>query len=69
MPLILAEVEKEYEIVRLSGTAQVRQHLADLGFHAGGRVKAVSRSGNGMIVNIKGARVALGRELANRIYV
>lgn len=69
MPIAFAEPGKEYGITRLGGTVELRQHLADLGFHVGGKVIVVSRNGEDLIVSVKGARVAVGRDLANKIYI
>ena len=69
MPLSLAETGKEYEIIRLGGSAEVKQHLADLGFHVGGTIVVVSKNGNDLIVKVKEARVALGRDLVNKIFI
>lgn len=69
MPLKLADLNKEYEITRIGGTADVKQHLADMGFHVGAKVVVVSKAGESMIVSIKGSRVAVGRELATKIFV
>ncbi|MBQ3406217.1 MAG: ferrous iron transport protein A [Lachnospiraceae bacterium] len=69
MPLRLADLEKEYEIIRLGGSPDVKQHLADMGFHVGAKVTVVSRAGESVIVNIKGVRVAIGKELAGKIFV
>ena len=69
MPISLAETGTEYEISRLGGSAEVKQHLADLGFHVGGRIVVVSKNGEDLIVNAKGARVALGRDLANKVFI
>ena len=69
MPISLAETGKEYEIKRLAGTSEVRQHLADLGFHTGGKVIVVAKNGEDLIVNVKGARIAVGRDLVSKIYI
>lgn len=69
MPLRLADLEKEYEIIRIGGSADIKQHIADMGFHVGAKVMVLSRSGASVIVSIKGVRVAIGKELANKIFV
>ena len=69
MPISLAEAGKEYEISRLGGSSEVRQHLADLGFHVGGKIMIVSKNGKDLIVNVKGSRVALGRDLVHKVFV
>jgi ferrous iron transport protein A len=40
-----------------------------MGFHVGAKVTVVSRAGESVIVNIKGVRVAIGKELAGKIFV
>ena len=42
MPLALADIGEEYMIRRVSGNPEVRKHLGDLGFTAGGPVTVVS---------------------------
>lgn len=69
MPVFLAEPGNEYIISRLGGSAEVKQHLADLGFHTGGKLIVVSKNGEGLIINVKGARVAVGKDLANKIFI
>ncbi len=69
MPLTLAGIGEENTILRVGGNAEVRQHLCDLGFVAGGQVTVVSAIGGNLIVNVKESRVALDRELANKIMV
>ena len=43
--------------------------MENLGFVAGGTVTVVSQIGGNMIVNIKDSRVAIGKDMANRIMV
>ncbi|MBQ9608221.1 MAG: ferrous iron transport protein A [Lachnospiraceae bacterium] len=69
MPLTFADEREEKEIVRLAGTKEVRQHLADLGFSVGSKITVVSKIGQNMIVKVKGASIALSKELANKIMV
>ena len=68
-PLIYADVGKELEIRKISGSQAVRQHLADLGFVLGDAVIVVSRIGGNLIVKVKESRVAISREMAEKIYV
>jgi ferrous iron transport protein A len=43
--------------------------LEELGFVTGGVVTVVSEISGNMIVNVKGSRIAIGRELATHIFV
>ena len=69
MPLTIAELNKEYTIKRISGASEVRSHLENLGFVAGGTVTVISTVGGNLIVNVKGTRIALDRALAQKIFV
>lgn len=69
MPLTLADVGEENIIKRVSGRPEVKKHLEDLGFVAGSSVTVVSAISGNVIVNIKDSRVAVSREMAQKIMV
>lgn len=69
MPLIFAQAGEESIVKRVGGTPEVRQHLADLGFNAGTAVTVVSEIGGNVIVKVKESRVAISREMAQKIMV
>ena len=69
MPLIFAEVGQENMIRKIGGNPQVRAHLENLGFVCGGGVTVISATGGNLIVNVKGSRVAISKEMANKIMV
>lgn len=69
MPLNLAEPGEEMMIRRIGGSGETRQHLADMGFVAGGSVTLISALGGNIIVRVKESRVAVSAELARRIMV
>ena len=69
MPLILADTGEENIVKKVGGSAEVRQHLADLGFNVGTSVMVVSAIGGDVIVKVKESRVAISREMAQRIMV
>ena len=69
MPLNLATIGEEYTIQRLGGTPEVKKHLENLGFVSGGKVKVVNTVDGNLIVNVKETRVALSREMAQKIMV
>jgi ferrous iron transport protein A len=60
---------EEIKIQKIGGKDDVRRHLEELGFVAGGLVTVVSEISGNMIVNVKGSRIAIGRELATHIFV
>jgi ferrous iron transport protein A len=69
MPLILANAGETTTVKRIGGSAEVRQHLADLGFNVGTPVTVVSSIGGNVIVKVKESRVAISREMAQKIMV
>lgn len=69
MPLVLATVGTEYIIKKVGGNPEVKKHLEDLGFVAGGTVSVINTIGGNVIVNVKEARVAISREMAQKIMI
>lgn len=69
MPLLLADAGEEVMIRKIGGNPELKQHLADLGFVAGGSVTVISDINGNLIVNVKGSRVAISREMAGKIMV
>ena len=69
MPLVVADLDKEYIIRKIGGSPEVKKHLEDLGFVAGGTVTVVSSLNGNVIVKVKEARVAISEEMARRIMV
>lgn len=69
MPLALANVGEDNTILRIGGNPETKKHLENLGFVAGGNVKVISEMGGNLIVNVKESRIAISREMAQKIMV
>lgn len=69
MPLILSKAGEESVILRVGGSPEVRQHLNDLGFVAGTSVTVLNVIAGNLIVKVKESRVAISREMAQKIMV
>lgn len=69
MPLTLASIGEENIIKKIGGNPEVKKHLENLGFVAGGRVTVITAMGGSVIVNVKEARVAISKEMAQKIMV
>lgn len=69
MPLTLANSDEENIIRKIGGSAEVKKHLEDLGFVVGGSVTVISTISGNLIVNVKDSRVAISREMAQKIMV
>lgn len=69
MPLTLAKEGEPAIIHKIGGKEETRRFLENLGFVAGGMVTVVSQTGGNLIVNVKDARIAIGKDMANKILV
>ena len=68
MPLTMIDEGTPYTIQRIGGK-EIRRFLENLGFVPGAVVTVVSKAGGNVIVNIKESRVAIGKDMANKIMV
>ena len=69
MPLNLADTGEENIIRRVGGSPEMKKHLEDMGFVAGGAVTVMNTIGGNLIVKVKESRVAISKEMASRIMV
>ncbi len=69
MPLILADTGEENIIRRIGGSPEMKKHLEDLGFVAGGVVTVMNTIGGNLIVKVKESRVAISKEMASKIMI
>ena len=69
MPLIFAEPGEANLIKKVGGSHEVKQHLEDLGFVVGTPVTVITEIGGNVIVNVKEVRIAISREMAQRIMI
>lgn len=67
MPLTMARPGETIIIRKITGKDEVRQHLAELGFVVGSDVTVISEIAGNLILQVKGCRVALNRDMANRM--
>ncbi|MBO5032325.1 MAG: ferrous iron transport protein A [Lachnospiraceae bacterium] len=69
MPLSMVKEGEPNVIKKVGGKEETRRFLENLGFTTGGVVTVVSEIGGNIIVNIKDSRVAIGKDMANKIMV
>ncbi len=69
MPLTMLNAGETDTIKRVGGKEETRRFLENLGFVTGGNVTVISETGGSLIVNVKDSRVAIGKDMANRIMV
>ena len=69
MALTLAEIGEENRIKKIGGRQEVKAHLENLGFVVGGAVTVINTIGGNVIVNVKESRIAVSREMAQKIMI
>ena len=68
-PLTMVNPGEESIIRRVGGNPETRKFLESLGFVAGGSVAVISEINGNVIVNVKNSRVAVSKEMAQKIMV
>ena len=69
IPLTLAEVGEKNIIKKIGGKQEVKAHLENLGFVVGGAVTIINSIGGNVIVNVRDSRIAISKEMAQKIMV
>lgn len=69
MPLTFAQQGETRYIKHITAKDDAKRYLAGLGLVEGAAVTVVSHNGEDMILNVKGARIALGRNYTKRIMI
>lgn len=67
VPLAFLENGKVGTVVKVRGRDDQHHHLENLGFVVGAQVRVVSQIAGDLIVEVKGARVALSKSVAMKI--
>lgn len=69
MPLTIAKHGETNVIKKIGGKEETRRFLENLGFVVGGTVTVISETAGNMIVNVKDSRIAIGKDMANKIMI
>ena len=69
MPLTFANVGEENMIKRIGGNPETKKRLENLGFVAGGNVTIINEIAGNIIVNVKESRIAISKEMAQKIII
>ncbi|MCI8727333.1 MAG: ferrous iron transport protein A [Hungatella sp.] len=69
MPLSMVNAGEPSVVRKVGGKEETRRFLENLGFVNGAQVTIVSAANGNMIINVKDSRVAIGKDMANRIMV
>ncbi len=69
MPLSMVSDGEEFLVKKINGKEEVRRFLENLGFVAGAQVSLVSKISGNVIVQVKDSRIAISKEMAQKIIV
>lgn len=69
MPLTMVETGTPNTIKKVGGKEETKRFLENLGFVVGGIVTVISENSGNMIVNVKDSRIAIGKDMVNKIMV
>lgn len=69
MPLSRGENGKTYQVVKIAGRDETIKHINDLGLIVDSVVTMISVVSGNIILNVKGSRIGIGKELADKVTV
>ena len=67
IPLTAAKAGETVTIKKITGRDELRRHLAEMGFVVDDDFTVVNEMAGNLIVQVKDSRVALNKDMANRI--
>ena len=67
MPLSMVKKGEAGIIKKVGGKEEIRKFLANIGFVVGAAVTVISEIKGDIIVEVKDSRVAIGKDMANKI--
>ena len=69
MPLSMVKKGEANIIKKIGGKEDTKKFLGNIGFVVGAAVTVISEMKGNMIVEVKNSRVAIGKDMANKIIV
>lgn len=69
MPLILMKENERVEVIKLIGNEAIKKRLAELGFVAGATINIISNNDGDIILELKGSKLAITKEMSQKIIV
>lgn len=67
MPLTFLKDGESANVLKVRGAGEMHHHLENLGFVAGAPLRVVSEQAGNMIIEIKGAQIALDKTAASKV--
>ncbi len=67
MPLTFLKSGEQAHVLKVRGSGEIHHHLENLGFVPGAELHVVSEQSGNLIIEIKGAQIALDKTAASRV--
>jgi ferrous iron transport protein A len=69
MPLVLAPIEQDVEIIKILADEKLKKHLESLGLTVNSKLKVLQESNGNLICKVKEGRLALDKMTATKILI
>lgn len=69
MPIVLAPHNVELTVMRVGTDTKTKKHLQSLGVMPNGKLKIIASAYGNVIIEVKGVRLAMNKEVATKIFV
>ena len=69
MPIVIAPINCNLRVVRISADEKTKKHLESLGITVNGVIMVLSSSAGPIVCKIKVVRIALDHDLSTKIFV
>ena len=69
IPLTKAPIRKLVKLVSINGGRSITQRLVELGLTPGTNLQVIQDSGGPLIINVRRSKIALGRAMAEKLFV
>ncbi len=67
MPLTFLKTGESAHVLKVRGSGDMHHHLENLGFVQGAELRVVSEQAGNVIIEIKGAQIALDKSAASKV--
>ncbi len=67
MPLTFLKSGEDAQVLKVRGSGEIHHHLENLGFVPGTKLRVASEQSGNLIIEIKGARIALDKTAASKV--
>jgi len=69
MPLVLVKEDDKVIVLKITGNPAIKKRLEELGFIEGALINIISNNDGDVILEIKGTKLAITKEMSQKIIV